>query len=150
MINSIASQLAQNGNSTSLNKTLYNSDKMQFAFEKILSDKQTDCPYGHLARDGVINYNGVTFVCDPKTNSICLGDMSNPKEVLTVNLPSGGHLKMNVNNFGDISKAVGMFSPKDLNEIIRAIHQYNFCKQKLNEMEDEKSKVMNSVDSKNH
>lgn len=150
MINSIASQLAQNGNSTSLNKTLYNSDKMQSAFEKILSDKQTDCPYRHLARDGVINYNGVTFVCDPKTNSICLGDMSNPKEVLTVNLPSGGHLKMNVNNFGDISKAVGMFSPKDLNEIIRAIHQYNFCKQKLNEMEDEKSKVMNSVDSKNH
>lgn len=29
-------------------------------------------PYGALARDGVITYNGVVFQCDEKTNSICL------------------------------------------------------------------------------
>lgn len=53
-------------------------------------------PYGYLAKDGIITYNGVTFVCDEKTNSICLGDLA---------------------------KAIGMFSPEDVNRIMRAIHQ---------------------------
>ena len=30
-------------------------------------------PYGYLAKDGIIEYNGVIFVCDEETNSICLG-----------------------------------------------------------------------------
>lgn len=146
MIDSITAQLAQNGNILSSNKTVSQNEGMQSAFEKILAAKQTDYPYAHLAKDGVINYNGVTFICDPQTHSINLGDMSNPKNVLNINLPSGGHLNINVNNFGDISKCVGMFSPEDLNAIMTAIYEYNLCKAKLNEMEDEKSKVMNSVD----
>ena len=32
-------------------------------------------PYGYLAKDGVITYNGVAFICDEKTNAICLGDV---------------------------------------------------------------------------
>ena len=43
-------------------------------------------PYGYLAKDGVIEYNGVCFVCDEKTNSICLGDMTDTKNVLTITL----------------------------------------------------------------
>lgn len=113
------------------------------SFVQILSDRQIKCPYGYLAKDGMIQYNGVTFMCDPDTNSICLGDMSDPKKVLNVNLPSGGHLKININNFGDISRAAGMFSPEDLNAIMRAISQYNHCKRKLEEIEQEESKVMN-------
>lgn len=113
------------------------------SFAQNLSDKQIKCPYGYLAKDGMIQYNGVTFMCDPDTNSICLGDMSDPKKVLNVSLPSGGNLKINVNNFGDISRVVGMFSPKDLNAIMRAISQYNHCKRKLEEIEQEESKVMN-------
>ena len=50
------------------------------SFAQILSDKQVKCPYGYLAKDGIIQYNGVTFRCDPDTNSICLGDMSDPQE----------------------------------------------------------------------
>ena len=112
-------------------------------FSTILANRQTDCPYGYLAKDGIIEYNGVIFVCDPKTNSICLGDMSDPKQVLNISLPSGGNLKINVNNFGDISRAVGMFSPEDLNAIMRAISQYNHCTRKLNEIEQEEDEVMN-------
>lgn len=112
-------------------------------FSTILANRQTDCPYGYLAKDGIIEYNGVVFVCDPKTNSICLGDMSDPKQVLNISLPSGGNLKINVNNFGDISRAVGMFSPEDLNAIMRAISQYNHCTRKLNEIEQEEDEVMN-------
>lgn len=78
-------------------------------------------PYGHLAKDGVITYNGVVFVCDERTNSICLGDMTDKSQVITVALSGGGHLKVNRNNLGDLSKAVGMFSPEDLNLIMRAI-----------------------------
>lgn len=78
-------------------------------------------PYGHLAKDGVITYNGVVFVCDEKTNSICLGDMDDRSQVITVTLSGGGHLKVNRNNIGELSKAAGMFSPEDLNLIMRAI-----------------------------
>lgn len=114
------------------------------SFAEILAEKTPKCPYDHLAKDGLIQYNGVTLVCDYKTNSICLGDMSNPKDVLTISLPSGGSLKVNVRNFGDISKLAGMFSPQDLNAIMRAIYQYNHCVSTVNEMEEEE---INTVES---
>lgn len=79
-------------------------------------------PYGYLAKDGVITYNGVQFICDEKTNSICLGDMTNRKQVINIPLSDGGHLKVNRANLGQLSKAIGMFSPEDLNLILRAIH----------------------------
>ena len=49
-----------------------------------ISYKNADVPYGELAQDGVIQYNGVIFVCDEKTNSICLGDMSDKSKVLNI------------------------------------------------------------------
>lgn len=51
-------------------------------------------PYGNLAKDGVIIYNGVLFTCDEKTNSICLGDVSDPKKTINITLSGGGHLKV--------------------------------------------------------
>ncbi|MDE6517540.1 MAG: hypothetical protein K2L18_06815, partial [Acetatifactor sp.] len=62
-------------------------------------------PYGYLAKDGVITYNGVTFTCDEKTNSICLGDMTDKKQVINIPLSGGGHLKVNRQNLGQLSKA---------------------------------------------
>ncbi|MCR4745463.1 MAG: hypothetical protein K5894_09580 [Lachnospiraceae bacterium] len=100
------------------------------SFSKVLEEKEQKCPYSCLAKDGVIEYNGVVFVCDYKTNSICLGDMSDSKNVLNICLPSGGNLKVNVENIGDLSKAAGMFSPADLNAIMRAIAKYNYCTKK--------------------
>ena len=79
-------------------------------------------PYGYLAKDGMITYNGVQFVCDEKTNSICLGDMTDKKQVINIPLSDGGHLKVNRANLGQLSKAIGMFSPEDINLILRAIH----------------------------
>lgn len=98
-------------------------------------------PYGHLAKDGVIVYNGVTFVCDEKTNSICLGDVSDPKNVLNIPLSGGGHLKVNRNSLGLLSRAVGMFSPEDLNLIMRAIAQDTKIQSALEEIEDEEADV---------
>lgn len=96
-------------------------------------------PYGHLAKDGVIEYNGVIFVCNEKTNSICLGDMTDKSQVITVTLSGGGHLKVNRKNIGDLAKAVGMFSPEDLNLIMRAIAQdtkIQSVKKEIDDMEN--------------
>lgn len=93
-------------------------------------------PYGHLAKDGVIEYKGVVFVCDELTNSICLGDMTDKKKVLNITLSGGGHLKVNRDNIGQLSKAIGMFSPEDINLILRAIHQDTKIQSMQNEIED--------------
>lgn len=106
-------------------------------FGGFLKKAEGKCPYSALAKDGIIEYNGVVFACDYETNSISLGDVSDKRQVLNINLPSGGSLRVNVNCFGDLSRAAGMFTPEDLNAILRAIHQYQFCVKKQNEMEEE-------------
>lgn len=98
-------------------------------------------PYGHLAKDGVIEYNGVCFICDERTNSICLGDMTDKSKVLTIGLSGGGCLKVNRANLGDLSKAIGMFSPEDVNLILRAIAQDTKIQSMKNEMEDMEASV---------
>lgn len=102
-------------------------------------------PYGHLAKDGVIEYNGVVFVCDEKTYSICLGDMTDEKNVLNIPLSGGGHLKVNRNSIGMLSKAAGMFSPEDLNLIMRAIAEDTKIQSVKKEIEDEEASVGNQL-----
>lgn len=105
-------------------------------------------PYGHLAKDGVIEYNGVVFVCDERTNSICLGNVEDRSQVITVALSGGGHLKVNRNNIGDLSKAVGMFSPEDLNLIMRAIAQdtkIQSVKKEIDDMENSIGSAENAI-----
>ncbi len=98
-------------------------------------------PYGHLAKDGVIVYNGVLFTCDEKTNSICLGDVSDPKKVINVTLSGGGHLKVNRDCIDQLGKAIDMFSPEDVNLIMRAIHQDTKLKSMQKEIEDLEASV---------
>lgn len=96
-------------------------------------------PYGYLAKDGLIEYNGVIFVCDEKTNSICLGDVSDAKNTLVIPLAEGGCLKVNRDNLGDLQRAIGMFSPEDVNRILRAIAQDNKAREMQQELEDEEA-----------
>lgn len=103
-------------------------------------------PYGYLAKDGVITYKGVTFVCDERTNSICLGDMSDKKKVLNIPLSGGGQLKVNRDSLGDLAKAIGMFSPEDVNLILRAIAQDTKVQSMQQELEDMESEVGESLD----
>ena len=98
-------------------------------------------PYEALERNGIIEYNGVVFVCDHETNSICLGDMSNPKDVLNIPLSGGGSLRVNRDNIDDLAKAIGMFSPEDVNLILRAIAQDAQCSRTLNEIDDQKNRI---------
>lgn len=100
-------------------------------------------PYGFLANDGIIEYNGVTFVCDERTNSICLGDVSDKENTLTIPLAGGGCLQVNRDNLEQLAAAIGMFSPEDVNCILNAIAQDNKARSMEMELEDEKSDVVN-------
>lgn len=104
-------------------------------------------PYGHLAKDGVIEYKGVVFICDEETNSICLGDMTDKKKVINITLSGGGHLKVNRDSIGQLSKAIGMFSPEDINLILRAIHQDTKIQSMQKEIEDLEAGVGEQITS---
>lgn len=102
-------------------------------------------PYGEMAEDGVIEYNGVVFVCDYDHNRLTLGDTSNEKNCINIPLSGGGSLLVNRNNIDALSKAIGMFSPEDVNRILRALAQ----DKKIQEMEKELDDMENgdNVDS---
>ncbi len=104
-------------------------------------------PYGHMAKDGAISYNGVVFVCDEKTNSICLGDMTDKKQVINIPLSGGGHLKVNRANIGQLSKAIGMFCPEDVNRILSAIHLDTKLQSMQHEVEDLEASVGEEIAS---
>ena len=96
-------------------------------------------PYSYLAKDGIIDYNGVIFVCDTENNALRLGDTSNPKNCITVNLSNGGSLIVNRDNLGSLAKAIGMFSPEDVNLILRAIAEDAKVQQMKQQIDDETS-----------
>ncbi len=104
-------------------------------------DQDKKAPYSHLAKDGIIDYNGVIFVCDYEHNTLCLGDVSNPKNVIYVPLANGGTLQVNRDNIGDLSRAIGMFSPEDVNRILRAISKDAQCQKKLLEIDEAKNSI---------
>lgn len=105
------------------------------------NDPDKKAPYSYLAKDGIIEYNGVLFVCDYEHNALCLGDVSNPKNVIYVALENGGTLQVNRDNIGDLSKAIGMFSPEDVNRILRAISKDAQCKRNLLEIDEAKNSI---------
>ena len=98
-------------------------------------------PYDYLAKDGIIEYKGAVFVCDETNNCLCLGDVSDKENVLTIPLSGGGCLKVNRDNLGELADAIDMFSPEDINLIMRAIAQDNKARSMKKEMEDTVSEV---------
>ena len=93
-------------------------------------------PYGEMAEDGVIEYNGVVFVCDYDHNRLTLGDTSNEKDCINIPLSGGGSLLVNRNNIDALSKAIGMFSPEDVNRILRALAQDKKIREMKKELDD--------------
>lgn len=106
-----------------------------------LSGEDKKAPYYYLSNEGIIDYNGVVFVCDTEKNQLQLGDVSDKTKCLTIPLADGGALVVNRDNLGDLSKAIGMFSPEDVNRILRAIHQDTKVKQVMAEIEDEEGRI---------
>lgn len=124
-------------------------EREEQAIEKLLQKRkelQEKGPYSYLmGEDGTITYQGVTFTYD-ETGALCLGDTSNPDDVVTVYL-SSGVFKFNRENVGDLAKAISMFSPEDINRILQAISQDAKCKEKLNEIEETLMEVPGAQES---
>ena len=111
------------------------------AIQKIL-DKRRNAPYSALAdANGVLEYNGVVFQCDFDNNRLCLGDVSNPNNCLTIPLERGGCLVVNRDNIDMLAKAIDMFSPEDVNRILRAIAEDAKVQKVEQEIEDETSGI---------
>lgn len=103
-------------------------------------------PYMDLAdASGLITYNGVTFQCDNRNNALCLGDMSDESQVLTIPLSGGGSLKVNVNSLDGLGRAIGMFTPADQKRIMDALAIYAKVKNKQDEMKSEVVKVYKNL-----
>lgn len=122
------------------------------AFSSILAEKlngayrESKVPYSHLAKDGVIEYNGVIFVCDEVNQAICLGDMNDRKNVISIELENGGRLMVNRNNFSELQNAITMFTPEDINRILRAIADDQKAQKELLEIEEMVNSIGDEID----
>lgn len=111
-------------------------------FSEKLLGKGKQAPYSLMADEtGIIEYKGVVFRCDYEHNRLCLGDVSNSKNCITVGLEKGGCLVFNRANIDDLVRAIGMFSPEDVNRIMRAIAEDAKIRQTQMQIEDETSGV---------
>lgn len=118
--------------------------KLMKAEEKTVSTKKT-VPYSEFEKNGVIEYNGVIFSCNEEENSISLGDMSNPNDVINIPLENGGCLKVNRNSIGALGQAIGMFSPKDVGAIMRAIAEDAKIHSTQKDIEDEENDTIEDM-----
>lgn len=66
--------------------------------------------------------------------------MSDPSKVITIPLLGGGTLKVNRDNISELGRAIGMFSPEDIGNILRAIAQDRKAQETKMEIEDNKDK----------
>lgn len=94
-------------------------------------------PYAYLAQDGVIEYNGVTIICDERTNSLQLGDCSDMSDCIRVNLENGGSFIFNKDQIDNVSKVISMFSPEDQRRILCALADEKKIQATRKEIEDE-------------
>lgn len=109
------------------------------AIRKLLG-KDRRAPYSAMADDnGFIEYKGVVFQCDFEHNRLCLGNVSDIRDCITVELEHGGCLVFNRANIDDLLGAIDMFSPTDITRIMRAIAQDAKLRQLQMEIEDETS-----------
>lgn len=105
--------------------------------------KEKENVYFSLADEsGKIVYNGVTFFCDKKTNTLTLGDCRLPENCLRIPLEEGGSLLVNRNNLEDLLKAITMFSPEDQRRILEAIQKERMVDSTLNELEIQKNDIL--------
>lgn len=98
-------------------------------------------PYSFLAKDGIIEYNGVTFICDDEHRALRLGDTSDPKKCLNIPLSGGGCLIVNRDSLDGLARAIGMFSPEDVKLILWAIAKDAKIQQMQNEIDEETSGI---------
>ena len=109
---------------------------------KCTADFRMSVPFEqNLQQNGTITYKGVTFVCDTDRNRITLGDVTDRSKCLNISLKGGGCLMVNRDNLSDLSQAITMFCPEDINRIMTAIAEDKRAQQMLLEKDEMESSV---------
>ena len=111
------------------------------------AEGEKKAPYSYLAQNGIVEYNGTVFVCDYERNRLCLGDVSNSKDCISVPLSQGGCLVVNRDNLEDLANAIEMFSAEDVRRIMCAIAQDNKAQEVQKEIDDVKNSIGESADA---
>lgn len=124
-------------------------EQAEAAVLKKLEEQESKTPYSYLAKDGIIEYNGVVFVCDEEHRAICLGDMTKAEDVITIPLTEGGCLKVNRNNLSELSQAISMFSPSDIRRILVAIQQDAKCEQMKLQLDEDSDSIGDGAEPDN-
>ena len=111
-------------------------DYMPYAGNHVVNNKNE---YFAMAKDDMIIYQGIVFTCDRLTDTLTLGDVSDPDRCVRVGLTKGGSLLFNRDNAGSLMNALTMFSPDDQERIVKAIQIDNMAQKARKEVEDSKS-----------
>lgn len=119
-----------------------NVEKLPEGRKPAIREKNQGAPYSYLANEnGVIEYNGTVFTLNNEKKWLCCGniDLNHMEQVIRIPLSEGGCLMVNRDNIDDLARAIGMFSPEDINRILRAIKldgKIQQMKHEIEEMED--------------
>ena len=135
--------LRETDNNSSFEDVLFN---VTSNVAKVNNSQYANVPYGHLAENGVILHKGAVFVCDADNSRLCLGDVSDSSKCISIPLSGGGSLVVNRDNLNQLAKAIDMFTPEDINRIMRAISQDNKCKCQQLEIDEQ---ISNTKDIQN-
>lgn len=111
-------------------------DYMPYAGNHVLKNKNE---YFAMAKDNMITYQGIVFMCDRLTDTLTLGDVSDPDRCIRVGLTKGGSLLFNRDDAGSLMNSLTMFSPDDQERIVKAIQIDNMAQKARKEVEDAKS-----------
>ena len=111
-------------------------DYMPYAGNHVVKNKNE---YFAMAKDDMIVYQGVVFMCDRLTDTLTLGDVSDPNNCIRVGLSKGGSLLFNRNDAGSLMNAITMFSPEDQERIVKAIQIDNMAQKARKDVENAKS-----------
>ncbi|MDD6191596.1 MAG: hypothetical protein PUB24_00760 [Lachnospiraceae bacterium] len=125
-------------------KVIKKAEKNQDGFSELIHPPGRDmngkrAPYEDLAVDGIISYNGTTFVCDRDKNQLRLGNTADKNNCLNIPLSGGGNLIVNKDNLEDLANAIDMFNPKDQYLIMRALMEYKKIQEIKGEIEESDS-----------
>ena len=121
-----------------------NIEKLPEGRKPAIREKNQGAPYSYLANEnGVIEYNGTVFTLDNERKWLCLGniDLNHMEQVIRIPLSEGGCLMVNRNNIDDLARAIGMFSPEDINRIMRAIADDNKAQEAQEEIEEDTNSI---------
>ena len=129
-----------------------NIEKLPEGRKMAIPEQNQGAPYSYLANEnGVIEYNGTVFTLDNERTGPCLGniDLNHMEPVIQIPLSEGGCLMVNRDNIGDLARAIGMFSPEDVNRILRAIKLDGKIQQMKHEIEEMENGIGKSNEEQN-